>query len=672
MIAVADTRKHNDSMNCCIHQLFEQQALRQPESVAVVCRDEQLSYGELNRRSNQLARFLRNRGVGPDMPVGLYVERSLDMLIALFGILKAGGAYIPLDPEYPRERLSFMVQDSRAPVLVTQDKLKGNISHEGTQVVCIDAERDAFEREADTSLAGGAGPENLIYIIYTSGSTGTPKGSFLYHRGFMNLLDWYVRDFAFAQSSRTLLMSSLSFDLTQKNIFAPLIAGGRLILLETQHYDAGIILNSIEKHGVTTVNCTPSSFYGLVKNTDHRFLKKLDSLRYVFLGGEPISVTALQHWLKSPFFHAAIVNTYGPTECTDVCAFYRLHEHDYAASAPVPIGKAVPNTELYILDDKLNSVSSGGEGELYIGGVGVGGGYLNRPELTAEKFLQSPFSKNGNACMYRTGDRVRMREDGNIEFLGRIDHQVKIRGFRIELGEIEMQLARHPDVRETLVTAQEGASGESRLVAYIVPRGNASPSVSALRCHLQSALPDYMLPTAWVFLDKMPLSPNGKVDRGALPSPSAERPDLAQAYAPPQTGLEKHLADIWCELLHLDRVGIHDRFFELGGTSVQAIEFISILVRELDADIHIVKFFEEPTIAGFVKFLEKECAHRIAGRFHGRAGGGEVPPAAAQPAGHNGAKRRETLAMRTHLFQKRTEHRLRLSGSDAGSQGIKK
>ena len=657
MNSLADTRTFNDSRSRCIHELIEQQALRQPDAVAVVCRDEQLSYGELNRRSNRLARFLRNRSVGPDMPVGLFVERSLDMVTAILGILKAGGAYIPLDPEYPKERLSFMVQDSQAPVLITQDKLRGKIDHAGMQVVCIDADWEAIAREADTGLTGCAAPENFIYVIYTSGSTGAPKGSFLYHRGFMNLLDWYVRDFAFSRSSRTLLMSSLSFDLTQKNIFAPLIAGGRLILLETQHYDAGIILNSIEKHGVTTVNCTPSSFYGLVKNADHRLLKKLDSLKYVFLGGEPISVAALQSWLHSPFFHAAIVNTYGPTECTDVCAFYRLQEHEYAGAASVPIGRPVPNTQLYILDETLNAVPCGGEGELYIGGIGVGGGYLNRPELTAEKFLHSPFSADEAARLYRTGDRVCMREDGAIEFLGRMDHQVKIRGFRIELGEIEMQLARHPDVRETLVTARASASGEGQLVAYIVPRGAAAPSVSALRCHLQSALPDYMLPTAWVFLEKMPLNPNGKVDRAALPPPSAHRPELAQAYTAPQTGLEKHLADIWCELLHLDRVGTHDRFFELGGTSVQAIEFISILVRELDADIQIVKFFEEPTIAGFAAFLEKESSRRS-------AGGGDVSPAAGQQAGRHGAKSREALAMRTHLFKKRTGHRHRDGGTD--------
>ncbi|MEI6126393.1 MAG: amino acid adenylation domain-containing protein, partial [Pseudomonadota bacterium] len=467
-----DNRTYKAPLPCCIHELFEQQALRQPDAIAVVCSDKQMSYGELNRRSNQLARYLRTLNVRQDMLVGLFVERSLDMVMAIMGILKAGGAYIPLDPEYPRERLSFMVHDSCASVLITQDKLKGKIEHEGTQVVCIDTDWEIIASEADTSLASCATPENLIYVIYTSGSTGTPKGSFLYHRGFTNLLDWFVREFNFTKSSRTLLMSSLSFDLTQKNIFAPLVAGGRLILLETQHYDAGVILNSIEKHRTTTVNCTPSSFYGLVKNSDSRFLKKLDSLQYLFLGGEPISLAALQHWVTSPFFHAAMVNTYGPTECTDVCAFYQLQEHEYAVATPVPIGKAIPNTQLFILDEKLNSVTAGGEGELCIGGIGVGGGYLNRPELTAEKFLQSPFSADEAERIYRTGDRVRLREDGNIEFLGRIDHQVKIRGFRIELGEIEMQLTRHPDVRETLVTAREGASGDSRLVAYIVPRGN--------------------------------------------------------------------------------------------------------------------------------------------------------------------------------------------------------
>jgi amino acid adenylation domain-containing protein len=599
----------------CIHEFFERQAEKTPEAIAVVCGCRSLSYAELNRNANRLAHFLGRQGVGPNRLVGLFVERSLEMAVAILGILKAGGAYVPLDPEYPPERIAHMIDDSDMDIIVTQTSLLKSLPEGRAKRVVLDAESDLLAAESEANPHRGVTPDHFIYVIYTSGSTGKPKGSFVYHRGVVNLLDWYTNAFPWGEAARTLLMTSLSFDLTQKNLWAPLITGGTLYLFESPFYDAGLLLEAVERHRITLVNCTPSAFLGLLNPLDEKTIRQLQTLEYVILGGEPIPAGKFRAWLDSGRCKAQIVNSYGPTECSDVCTFYRLREYDRYERSSVPIGIPICNTEILLLDDDRRPVPAGAEGELCIGGAGVGGGYLKRPELTREKFVPHPGRPASGELIYRTGDRARFLATGELEFLGRADDQVKIRGFRVELGEIESVLAGQPGVQEGVVIARDDRAGEKQLAAYVVRRAGAHPSVSELRRALQTELPDYMLPTAWMFLDKMPLSPNGKIDRKALPAPDRKRPDLDVAYASPRSAFETYLAQMWSGLLDLDRVGTTDRFFELGGTSLQAIRFISQLSRDLGVLVPIVSFFATPTIAGLITALERDFPEATAKRF---------------------------------------------------------
>ncbi|MDX2506722.1 MAG: amino acid adenylation domain-containing protein [Gammaproteobacteria bacterium] len=599
----------------CIHQLFESQVELSPDAPAVLIGEEKLTYQQLNSRSNKLAHYLVDLGVNPGDFVGICANRSVEMVVGIFGILKAGGAYVPLDPEYPEDRLGYMLSNSKAPVLLTQKSLKKPFTSVEGKIVYLDAHWEEIDKYPGENPATAVTPDNYVYVIYTSGSTGQPKGTLVYHRSFVNLVHWYSREFEFDSNSYDLLMSSTSFDLTQKNLYAPLITGGTLVLLDSQVFDAGIILKNIQSARVTHINCTPSAFYGLVDNADETVFQSLQSLKYVFLGGEPIAVDRLQVWSANQYCDATVVNTYGPTECTDVVAFHRLEDFDKYKNTSVPIGRPVNNTQLYILDSELNPVNIGEEGELCVAGICVGGGYLGLPELTSERFVEAKLTGGKKSRIYRTGDRARYGEDGAIEFLGRIDNQVKIRGFRIELGEIEAVLTAYPDVLESVVLAREDTPGEKRLVAYMVVKPNTSPAVNKIRSTLQHNLPDYMLPTAWVFLDEMPLTPNGKVNRLVLPAPDLKRPDLSQRYVAPKTKLEKFIADIWLQILNIDRVGVNDAFFELGGSSIKSIQFIGLLGKKLDITIPIVSFFEKPTIKGICSVLNNDFPDALVQRF---------------------------------------------------------
>ncbi|MBU1012609.1 MAG: amino acid adenylation domain-containing protein [Bacteroidetes bacterium] len=597
--------------NLCIHNLFEIQAKKNPEKVAVTCAGESLTYDQLDKKSNSLANYLKRHGVVTNVFVGICVERSLEMIVGILGILKAGGVYVPLDPEYPADRLAFMLNDCGASVLLTLRRMSVELPEINISTIYLDADWDNIRCESEHFDDSSVTSDNLIYVIYTSGSTGRPKGTLIYHKGFVNLLHWYTTEFFFGADAKVLLISSTSFDLTQKNIFAPLICGGHLVLLESQVFDAGIIQDTIERHGVTSLNCTPSAFQGLVLDGDEFCYLKLKTLRQVFLGGEPIIVSRFESWRKNPHCEAQIINSYGPTECTDVCAYYRLIDYERYNETSVPIGRPICNTQLYVLDSDLKLMPIGEEGELCIGGAGVGAGYLNRSDLTSEKFIPNPFGTNKSDRLYRTGDRTRYLVDGNIEYLGRIDQQVKIRGFRIELGEIESAIDKHPAVRESVVISSENSSGQKYLVAYIVISSDKSPIINEIRRFLQKTLPDYMLPTAWMFIDKMPLTPNGKVDRLKLPAVGNKRPEISQEYRAPLNELEKQLADIWCEILGFDKVGVNDPFFELGGTSIQAIQFISRVGRLLSHSIPIVNFFDAPTISFFSSHLLKFYTNQV-------------------------------------------------------------
>lgn len=587
--------------NKCVHELFEEQVERMPEAVAVVFENEQLTYRELNMRANQLAHHLRKLSVGPDTLVGICLERSLEMVVGLLGVLKAGGAYVPLDPQYPNERLAFMLQDSKASVLLTQRQFVERLGQAGLPIICLDSDCELFASESQENLHGSVGPENLIYVIYTSGSTGIPKGAGVYHHSFMNLMHWFLKEFTFGVSDKVLVVSSPSFDLTQKNFYATLMCGGELHLLPTGPYDPGLIAQLIEQNQVTLLNCTPSAFYPLIEPPARRTFRRVASLRCVFLGGEPISLSRLRPWLEAEGCHCEVANTYGPTECTDISAFYRLNRSNLDTYDFVPTGKPIHNVQLVVVNEDLQLCPIGVAGELCVAGVGVGAGYFNNSELTASRFIANPFSEISGQRLYRTGDLVRYLSDGDIEYLGRVDHQVKIRGFRVELGEIEAQLNGHPLVREAVALAREDTPGEKRLVAYVTARNAQAPKAAELRERLRAKLPEYMVPSAFVALEKFPLTPNGKVDRKALPRPDFQAP--ADKFVPPSTPTEIALVNIFCEVLGIKQLGIHDNFFEIGGNSLLALRIQARIEKELGKTAPLSAFLQIPTVAALQKRL---------------------------------------------------------------------
>ncbi|MBV8219650.1 MAG: amino acid adenylation domain-containing protein, partial [Solirubrobacterales bacterium] len=585
----------------CIHQLFEGQVEKTPGAVAVVFEKQQLTYRELNTRANQLAHALRGLGVGPETLVGICVERSLEMIVGLLGILKAGGAYVPLDPSYPPERLSWMLSDSRAPVLLTQERLGDRLPPHAAEVVCLDRDWATIAAEPDEDLAGGATAENLAYVIYTSGSTGRPKGAMNTHAGVCNRLLWAQEAYRLSPTDRVLQKTPFSFDVSVWEFFWPLLAGARLVVARPEgHRDSAYLVRLIAEHGVTTLHFVPSMLRVFL---EEQGLEACDCLRRVFCSGE-----ALPLELQERFFArlgAELHNLYGPTEAAI--------EVTYWACAPgrddwtVPIGRPIANMQVYVLDAHRQPVPVGVPGELHLGGVGLARGYLGRPGLTAEKFVLNPFGPELGARLYRTGDLARWRPDGNLEFLGRLDHQVKIRGFRIELGEIESTLAQHAAVKECVVAVREGEDGDKRLVAYVVAAGAADGGAGvreALKAHLKQSLPEYMVPAVFVFLEALPLTPNGKLDRKALPEP--EGIDLfTQEYVAPRDPTEEILVGIWAEVLGRQRVGIHDNFFDLGGHSLLATQVLSQVRHALAVELPLRAVFEAPTVADLAAVVRK-------------------------------------------------------------------
>jgi len=519
----------------CVHERFEEQVAKTPDAVAVVFEEEEVSYGELNARANRLAHRLRALGVGPETLVGLLVERSVEMVVGLLAILKAGGAYVPLDLDYPQERLQFMLSNSSLPILSSQDHLllKLPVTQEnGPKIICLNSEWKKISGFSPENPVSWSEPENLVYLIYTSGSTGHPKGAGVFHKGFVNLVHWFVKELKLTENDSTLIISPFSFDLTQKNFFAPLIVGGTLQIFPSAYYDSELITQLIADRKITWVNCAPSAFYPVIELHHDKTFLKLASLRHVVLGGEPISLQRLRPWLQAQSCRAQLVNSYGPTECTDVCAAYFLDDLDLDRT--IPIGRPICNVDLFILDKYQAPVPIGVAGELYIGGEGVGSGYLNRPDLTAERFIPDPFSDDPGARLYRTGDLGCWLPDGNIEFLGRMDNQVKLRGVRIELDEIEAVLTRHPAIQQSIVIVWKPHPGDKRLVAYYVPDSEPVPTPDELRHFLGEKLSDYMVPARFVLLENMPLTPNGKIDRRHLPTPDPFLLALGDTHSPLQ------------------------------------------------------------------------------------------------------------------------------------------
>ncbi len=592
-----------------VHHLVERQVEACGERVAVVAGERSLTYGELNRRANCLARRLLALGIGPGMSVGVCLPQAPEMVVAVLGILKAGGTYAPLDPDYPRSRLATMLEDLAVPVVVTEQRLMACLPLHAAATLCLDNPALLAEQDTDVNPRAAVTPEDLVYVIFTSGSTGRPKGTAVRHRGFSNLLHWYVDEFHLGPDDRFLLVSSFGFDLTQKNIFAPLICGGQLHLPGTSPYDPDRLLRAIADQRITVLNCTPSAFYPLVEAAEKTGFAGLASLRHLFLGGETILLPRLRKWMASPSFQAEIVNTYGPTECTDICASHRIGRLPERPESVVPIGKPITNARIYIVDPDMNPLPPGVTGELCIGGAGVGAGYVGNPELTAEKFIADPFEDALEECVYRTGDLARYLPDGTIELVGREDHQVKVRGFRIELGEIEAVLSDQPHVRQAVVATRPDGSGNSRLIAYVVPDGLETPTAQELAESLGQQLPRYMVPAAFVFLPALPLTPNGKVDRNSLPEPGdlpAER-----QYIAPETPVEQMLAEIWTQILVLECVGADDNFFERGGHSLSATMLKSRIEAVFGVDIPLFDIFQSPTLSHLSGLIEQHLIDQM-------------------------------------------------------------
>ncbi|MEG4417921.1 amino acid adenylation domain-containing protein [Microcoleus sp. LAD1_D5] len=562
----------------CIHQLFEEAVSLSPDAVAVVFEGEELSYRELNARANQLARHLRSLGVKPEVLVGICVDRSPLMVIALLGILKAGGAYVPLDPNYPKERLAFMLEDSSVQVLLAQEKLLEKLPPHSARVVCLDSGWEEIAFYSSENPRSGVKPENLAYVIYTSGSTGKPKGVLIEHRSLVNYTTAAIAEYGIEKRDRVLQFASISFDASAEEIYPCLTSGATLVLRTDSMLDsAGVFWEKCRTWNLTVLSLPTAYWHELTALLSQETLVLAPSLRLTIIGGEKALPERLKTWIERVGQQVRLVNTYGPTEATVVGTICELSAAD-ATLRELPIGRPIGNVQTYILDCHGQPVPTGIPGELHIGGAGLARGYLNRPELTAEKFIPSPFSNEPGSRLYKTGDLTRYRPDGNIEYVGRIDNQVKIRGFRIELAEIEAALSQHPAVRESAVLVWSEANARKRLVAYVVPETreqNSSLPSSELRQFLQERLPDYMVPSAFVLRSKLPLTPNGKLDRKALPAPDRDRPELEEAFAAPRTASEKILAEIWAQVLGLEQVGIDDNFFELGGDSILSIQVIS-------------------------------------------------------------------------------------------------
>jgi amino acid adenylation domain-containing protein len=619
-------------VDVCLHKQFEAQVEQTPDAVAVVFENQQLTYRELNQRANQLAHYLQQLGVKPEVLVGLCVDRSLEMIIGILGILKAGGAYLPLDPAYPQERLAFMLEDAQVPILLTQAHLLtdlpqhpadqplcrgtggGTPSPSGgfggkppklgfsqkllsfTQILCLDADWNLCADQSQENPISGVTAENAIYAIYTSGSTGKPKGVINTHLGLSNRLLWMQDTYRLTAADSVLQKTSFSFDVSVWEFFLPLITGARLVLAKPGgHQDSAYLVKLITKEQITTLHFVPSMLRVFLEESE---LEKCSAIKRVICSGE-----ALPFDLQEQFFarlDAELHNLYGPTEAAIDVTFWACQQG--CTEQIVPIGRPIANTQIYLLDRHLQPVPIGVSGELHIGGLGLARGYLNRPEITAEKFIANPFSGELGARLYKTGDLARYRPDGSIEFLGRIDHQVKLRGFRIELGEIEAVLSQHPAVSEVVVLAREDEPGNKCLVAYVVSEPKSALSTQELRGFVEEKLPHYMVPSAFVLLEALPLTLNGKVNRQALPAPN---PVQREGFVAPRTAAEEIVAGIWKQVLGIEQVGVGDNFFELGGHSLMTTQVISRLRQVFQVELPIRSLFDSPTVEGLVNAIAK-------------------------------------------------------------------
>lgn len=588
-----------------ITELFKHQVRRTPGNIAVNCGDEQLTYRELDERAERLARELQRSGFGPESLVAVLLDRSVELIVVLLGILKSGAAYVPLDPSYPQQRIDDILRDSQARLLITRRSFAQRVP-EQTRVLWLDDQREEVAESAG-QISVDVTSDNLAYVIYTSGSTGRPKGVLITHSNVTRLLDATQHWFEFGEHDVWALFFSYAFDFSVWEIWGALLYGGRLVVVpHPTNRSPELFRELLRRENVTVLNQTASAFRHLMLVDGSSERVDFPALRLVIFGGETLDFHSLESWFADHGDEKPkLVNMYGITETTVHVTYRVVTAHDVETMAGSMIGREMPDLRLYILDPQFQLLPAGIPGEMYVGGEGLARGYLNQPALTAERFIPDPFCAEPSARLYRTGDLARHLPGGDIEYLGRLDHQVKIRGYRVELGEIEAVVSRHPAVREAVVLARD-AGGEQSLVAYLACHGQTNPTVTELRAFMQSLLPDYMVPSSYVFLDSMPLTTNGKVDRKALPEPDTIRPNLEETFVAPTGAVESALAEIWAQVLGLERVGVHDNFFDLGGHSLLLMQLHGKLNEKFQTDISLVELFEYSTVYAQAKWLSKQ------------------------------------------------------------------
>jgi amino acid adenylation domain-containing protein len=597
-------------LDICLHQLFEKQVTKTPDAIAVVFEEKSLTYAELNYQANRLAHYLQQLGVGKDILVGICLDRSLEMVVGLLAILKAGGAYVPIDPSYPSERIEFILQDADLKIILTQQHLRETLSSHPAQLICLDAEWEKGIKnlsssfsESQSNLINNSTPDSLAYVIYTSGSTGTPKGAMNTHRGICNRLLWMQETYQLTANDAVLQKTPFSFDVSVWEFFWTLSTGARLIIAKPGgHQDSAYLVKTITQHNITTIHFVPSMLQVFLEESE---VETLTSLKQVICSGEALSVALQQRFFAR--LDSELHNLYGPTEAAIDVTYWQCQPDTNLTT--IPIGRPIANTQLYILDKHLQPLPIGVPGELHIGGAGVARGYLNRPELTTEKFISipppsaPPLVRGAGGIgdrLYKTGDLARYLLNGNIEYIGRIDNQVKLRGFRIELGEIEAVLTKHPGVREAVAVVK---GEQNSLIAYLVLQ-ESKTLIKELRCFLHQQLPEYMIPNAFVVLDALPLTSNGKVNRRALLTLDAVPTAIESNYTAPRTPIQEILTGIWAQILNLTQVGIEDNFFELGGHSLLATQVISQVRKTFQVEISLRELFSTPTIAQFSQRIE--------------------------------------------------------------------
>lgn len=573
----------------CIHWLVEEQVRKTPTATAVVFEDQQITYQELNERANQLAHHLQSMGVGPDVLVAICMERSLDLIAGILAILKSGGAWVPLDPTYPSDRLAFMLEDTQAPVLLTQEEVLDRLPSHWGQIVCVDDIDDKLasqSKENPTSATGGA---NLAYVMYTSGSTGKPKGAMVHHRGICNTAQEMVRVFDQKPGTRLLQLASVSFDMSVFDIVPALISGATLCLTRQDSILGNDLAKTLKDQRIDSLTIPPSVLATVPES-------ELPNLKSIRVAGEAVTADLLAHWLPG----RSLYNAYGPAEGSIWASGGFVNDDQ-----PPNIGRPIANTQIYVLDSSLRPVPAGVPGEIYFSGVGVCRGYLNAPDATAEAFLPNPFGNTPGDRLYKTGDRARYLPDGNLEFVGRVDHQVKLHGFRIELGEIEAILSTYPGLTHTAVVIRDDVAGDKRLVAYVVSPDVQDLPADELRRFLRTKLPEPMIPSAFVLLETMPLTANGKLDRAALPEPEFNRPKLEIPFVAPRNEMEATLAKIFADVLGIDEVGVEDSFFDLGGHSLLATQLVSRVRLAFEVDLPVAHIFRRQTVAEIAKLIEE-------------------------------------------------------------------